>query len=172
MPNNNIASEGIVSEEIHRHVQRYLDAMRDRIPADVRVEVRPEDNPPERLAQGFLNVSFVPPRALNHIWVSSAPQFAEDFIEAPERAVDFPPNMNPNIVAMWGKFEEYYDEHETWGSISIALDEGSLRDDDIDICIDVAQEASDAKGLRLARVLRSASVADRRRLFDWFWQAS
>jgi hypothetical protein len=50
------------------------------------------------------------------------------------------------------------------GSLHIALDDGNVRDSDLDFCIERAEERGDEHGAALARVLRRMSKTQRLKL--------
>jgi hypothetical protein len=63
-------------------------------------------------------------------------------------------------------FADYYRQpgNAAWGSLHCVLDDGNIRDRDVQACIDHAVEKGDAEGERLARILLTLTKAQRLRL--------
>jgi len=51
------------------------------------------------------------------------------------------------------RFAAYFQEHVTWGSLHIVLDDGNVRDSDVAFCQQYALECGDTEGAFLADVL-------------------
>lgn len=60
----------------------------------------------------------------------------------------------------------YYAKHAAGGSLHIVLDDGNLCDHNVDFCIKFAQKEGDRQGEALARLIRSASYTQRKKLYD------
>lgn len=63
-------------------------------------------------------------------------------------------------------FAAYYRQpgNGAWGSLHCVLDDGNVRDRDVQGCIDSAIEKGDVEGERLARILLTLSKSQRLRL--------
>jgi hypothetical protein len=63
-------------------------------------------------------------------------------------------------------FANYYRQpgNAAWGSLHCVLDDGNVRDKDVQGCIDHAVEKGDAEGERLGRILLTLTKSQRLRL--------
>jgi len=59
------------------------------------------------------------------------------------------------------RFAAYFQEHVTWGSLHIVLDDGNVRDSDVAFCQQYALECGDTEGAFLADVLAGCSKSQR-----------
>jgi len=71
------------------------------------------------------------------------------------------PELTPELKQ---RFRAYLETHPSWGHLHIALDDGNVRDSDVDFCIMFAAEWQDDEGLALARILRTMSKTQRKKL--------
>lgn len=58
-------------------------------------------------------------------------------------------------------FAAYHEEHPSWGSLHLVLEDGNLRDEDVEFCIGYAVDNSDAIGCVLGRMLAQMTVDER-----------
>lgn len=58
-------------------------------------------------------------------------------------------------------FAAYHEDHSTWGSLHLVLEDGNLGDDHMQFCIQYAAENGDAIGCVLGRMLAKMSVEER-----------
>jgi hypothetical protein len=61
---------------------------------------------------------------------------------------------------------DYYVEHSTGGSLHIVLDDGNVENAHVDFCIEWAIEHDDAEGEKLARLIRTMTKTQRRKLYQ------
>lgn len=59
------------------------------------------------------------------------------------------------------RFNEYFQEHITWGSLHIVLDDGNVEDSHVEFCRKYAIENGDEEGAYLAGVLAGLSQSQR-----------
>jgi hypothetical protein len=62
------------------------------------------------------------------------------------------------------KFVAYLRENIAWGSLHIALDDGNIKDSDIEFCIDYARQGLDTEGSELGLILLSMSKTQRKKI--------
>ena len=74
--------------------------------------------------------------------------------------------MRPTIPEFRDRFAAYHNrpENAAWGSLHIVLDDGNVRDSDVEFCIGWAADRGDVEGEVLARILRTMSKTQRLRL--------
>lgn len=70
----------------------------------------------------------------------------------------------PTIPEVVADFARYYADNPTWGSLHIVLDDYNVEDSHVDFCISFAEQKGDTEGLRLAKILRSMSKTQRKKL--------
>jgi len=70
----------------------------------------------------------------------------------------------PTIPEVRERFERYYEENPTWGSLHIVLDDGNFEDDSVRFCVGYAEEIGDTEGHELAELLLRMSWTQRRKL--------
>ena len=70
----------------------------------------------------------------------------------------------PTIPQFLERFRAYHAIHSTWGSLHIVLDDGNVKDADVEFCIRYARDKGDAEGAELAHLLSLMSPTQRRRL--------
>jgi hypothetical protein len=67
----------------------------------------------------------------------------------------------PDVIE---RFRAYHDVHLAWGSLHVVLDDGNVRDDDVQFCLDYARDQGDDEGEALARILSTMSKTQRRKI--------
>lgn len=67
----------------------------------------------------------------------------------------------PDVI---DRFRAYHQANPAWGALHIVLDDGNVRNKDVQFCIDSALEQGDVEGHELARLLLEMSVTQRRKL--------
>lgn len=70
----------------------------------------------------------------------------------------------PSILEVIKDFRAYLAQHPEWGSLHIVLADGNTADSHVRFCIDTAREGRDSEGERLARILLTMSITQRRKL--------
>jgi hypothetical protein len=79
--------------------------------------------------------------------------------------------VKPTIPEVFDRFAAYYRKNPVWGSLHIVLDDGNVRDEDVQFCIDRAESNGDSEGAELGRILLRMSKTQRKKLPDMVWQA-
>lgn len=67
--------------------------------------------------------------------------------EAPDQG------QNPFTEEQKALFKEYHNDHPTWGSLHIVMDDGNIRDSDLAHCLEFATEQGDLRGQELVKIL-------------------
>jgi len=70
----------------------------------------------------------------------------------------------PVIPEVVDRFRAYHDEHPTWGSLHIVLDDGNVEESHVAFCVSWAIEHDDWEGANLGAVLLRMSKTQRRKL--------
>ncbi len=74
------------------------------------------------------------------------------------------PKNKPFTNEELARFNSYRIVNPTWGSLHIVLDDGNVKDSDVQLCIESSIASSDAEGEALARILLTKSKSQRMRL--------
>lgn len=74
--------------------------------------------------------------------------------------------MKPTIPEVEQRFRDYYNSpgNGAWGSLHVVLDDGNVRDDCVQFCIDIAKERGDTEGAALAEILLRMSRTQRNKI--------
>lgn len=72
--------------------------------------------------------------------------------------------MKPTIPEVVDRFRAYYKDNPAWGSLHIVLDDGNVRDSDVEFCRLLAQKRDDVEGESLAEILAQMSKTQRIKL--------
>ena len=61
--------------------------------------------------------------------------------------------------------KEYYKENPVGGNLHIVLDDGNVKDSNVQFCLNQAEENGDVKGVELAKILLQMSKTQRLKLY-------
>ncbi len=75
-----------------------------------------------------------------------------------------PVSSKPTIPEVIGRFSAYHEQHPSWGSLHIVLDDDNVKDEHVEFCVGWAREHGDVEGEALARILLTMSKSQRLRL--------
>lgn len=92
-----------------------------------------------------------------HHWDAAKTLFGQIALPAPP---PYDPE-NPTVDSVIDRFAAYHADEPCWGSLHIVLDDGNVRDGDVDFCIAYAEELGDEEGAELGRILRKMSETQR-----------
>lgn len=71
------------------------------------------------------------------------------------------PNNKPVSPEDLVRFEAYHQKYPSWGALHIVLEDGNIRDKDVQHCFESARKAGDEEGAYLAGVLLTMSKSQR-----------
>ena len=69
--------------------------------------------------------------------------------------------MKPVISDFIKRFAEYYKKNPAWGSLHIVVEDGNVKDKDVNFCYKWALKNNDVDGMALAKVLLEMSKTQR-----------
>ena len=72
--------------------------------------------------------------------------------------------MKPTIPDVIARFATYRKDNPMWGSLHIVLEDGNVRDSDVEFCRHYATEQGDVEGADLAQILLTMSKTQRLRI--------
>lgn len=70
----------------------------------------------------------------------------------------------PSIPEVVDRFRAYHDEHPTWGSLHIVLDDGNVDAHHVEFCVRWAEREGDIEGVVLGKILQRMSRTQRLKL--------
>jgi hypothetical protein len=76
------------------------------------------------------------------------------------------PNNKPLTHEQLIRFSRYYESNPTWGPLHIVLEDGNVKDSDVQYCIEAAERKGDKEGAELAKILLTQSKSQRLSLPD------
>lgn len=71
------------------------------------------------------------------------------------------PNNKPVSPENLVRFEAYREKNPAWGCLHIVLEDGNIKDKDVQHCIDSARRQGDEEGVYLGEVLLTLSKSQR-----------
>lgn len=74
----------------------------------------------------------------------------------------------PEVIPLIRAYKSV-EENRCGGILHIVLDDGNVKDSDVDYCVARASEAGDKEGLKIANLLRAMSQTQRRKLSRMFY---
>lgn len=75
-------------------------------------------------------------------------------------------DARPTVPEVWPLVRAYYaiDGNSVGGNLHIVLEDGNIKDDDVQWCLDNARERGDASGVELAELLLKMTKTQRTKL--------
>lgn len=93
--------------------------------------------------------------------------FSEDPPKIPKERRHMKPSAKITVPEVIKRFTAYKQRpgNGCWGSLHIVLDDGNIKDSNIQFCIDYAIKTCDTEGVELGKILLSMSKSQRLKLY-------
>ena len=72
--------------------------------------------------------------------------------------------MKPTVPEVMPLVREYYEDNYAGGSLHIVLDDGNIRDSDLEFCLKEAELAGDERAIKIAKLMLQMSKTQRKKL--------